>query len=60
MTAPIVYSDTRRPYDPRHLDDRAPYLSDADRRTRRAWPRVQGQLWYRVRTSPISSTEESI
>jgi hypothetical protein len=54
MTAPIVYSDTRRSYEPRRVDDRAPYLSDADLRVRKGWPRVTGELWERVRTSPIS------
>lgn len=46
--APIVFHDTRNPQPTAPGDDRWPYLSDGDRRTRKRWPVPDGQLWERI------------
>lgn len=46
--ASIVFHDTRTPQPTAPADDSWPYLSDADRRTRKHWPIPAGQLWERI------------
>ena len=48
MTAPLVYSDTGKVMPPRQGDIHFPYLGDGDRRAKKRWPIVKGQLWERL------------
>ncbi len=48
MTAPLIFNHTREPNPMPAEDGRFLYLSDADDRVVRGWPRPEGQLWDRL------------